>query len=80
MCSCVRYYFKELRKVRAPAQAASNMSSQMERAGSYIWAMAQSYRISSEFMSRHWREHQAVVGVINYHLLRFMVPLTFILN
>ena len=76
VCSCVRCYFKELRKVRAPAQAASNMSSPVERAGSYIWAMAQSHRISSEFMSHRWREHPAVAGVINYHLFRFMVPLT----
>ena len=36
VCSCVRCYLKELRKVRAPAQAASNMSSPVERAGSYI--------------------------------------------
>ena len=52
------------------------MSSPVERAGSYIWAMAQSYRISSEFMSHRWREHPVVTGVINYHLFCFMVPLT----
>ena len=39
--------------------------------------MAQSYHISSEFMSHCWREHPAVAGVINYHLFRFIVPLTF---
>ena len=27
-------------------------------------------------MSHRWREHPAVAGVINYHLFRFMVPLT----
>ena len=52
------------------------MSSPVERAGSYICAMAQSHRISSEFMSRRWREYPAVAGVINYHLFRFIVPLT----
>ena len=72
----MRCYFKELRKVRAPVQAASNMSSPVECAGFYIWTMAQSHRINSEFMSRHWREHPAVVGVINYYLFRFIVPLT----
>ena len=27
-------------------------------------------------MSHRWREHPAAVGVINYHIFRFMVPLT----
>ena len=75
VCSCVRYYFKALRKVRAPAQAASNMSSQSDRAGAYLWAIAQSHRVSRVFVAHRWREHPAVSGVINYHLFRFMVPL-----
>ena len=36
VCSCVRFYFKELRKVRTPAQAALNMASPVKRAVSYI--------------------------------------------
>ena len=75
VCSCVRAYFKALRKVRAPAQAASNMSSKMDRAGAYLWAIAQSHRVSRVFVLHRWREHPAVAGVINFHLFRFMVPL-----
>ena len=75
VCSCVRAYFKTLRKVRAPAQAASNMSSKMDRAGAYLWAIAQSHRVSRVFVLHRWREHPVVAGVINFHLFRFMVPL-----
>ena len=41
VCSCVRCYLKALCKVRSTAQAASNMSSQSDRAGAYLWAIAQ---------------------------------------
>ena len=27
-------------------------------------------------MSHRWREHPAAAGVTNYHIFRFMVPLT----
>ena len=37
VCSCIRGYFKELRKFRAPAQVASNMSSVTDCAGTYLW-------------------------------------------
>ena len=63
------------RKVRAPAQAASNMSLQSDRAGAYLWAITQSHRVSRVFVAHRWREHPVVSGVINYHLFRFMVPL-----
>ena len=76
VCSCIRGYFKELRKVRAPAQVASNMSSVTDRAGTYLWAMVQSHRITQDFISHRWREHPSIAGVINYHLFRFMVPLS----
>ena len=52
------------------------MSSPIERTGSYIWAMAQSHCIFSEFMSHRLSEYPAVEGVINYYLISFMVPLT----
>ena len=72
--SCVRAYFKALRKVRAPAQAASNMASKTYRAVAYLGAIAQSPRFSHVFLYR-WREHPAVAGVVTFHLFRFMVPL-----
>ena len=50
VCSCVRAYFKALRKVRTPAQAASNMASKTDRAGVYLWAIAQLYRVSRVFV------------------------------
>ena len=75
MCSCVCCYFKALRKVRAPAQAASNMSSQSDRASAYLWAIAQSHRVYRVFVAHRWRDHPSVSGVINYHLFRCMVPL-----
>ena len=74
--SCIGGYFKELRKVRAPAQVASNMSSVTDRAGNYLWAMVQSYRIAQDFISHRWREYPSITGVINYYLFRFMVPLS----
>ena len=77
VCSCIRGYFKELRKFCAPAQVASNMSSSMtDRAGTYLRAMIQSHRITQDFISHRWREHPSIDGVINYHLFRFMVPLS----
>ena len=76
VCSCKRYLFKELRKIRSSDQAASDMSSPVECAGAYIWSMYQSHRIYSDFTSHRWHEHSAVTGVINYHLFRFIVPLT----
>lgn len=74
VCSCVRCYFKARRKVCAPDQAASNISSQLNRAGANLWAIAQSYRFCRVFISHHSREHPGVSGVINYHFFRFMVP------
>ena len=73
LCALLR---QRVTQGQSPTQAASNMSSPVERAGSCIWAMVQSHRISYEFMSHRWREHLAVAGVINYPLFRFMVPLT----
>ena len=74
--SCIRGYFKELRKVRAPAPVASNMSSVTDRAGTYLWAMVQAHRITQEFISHRWREHPSIAGVVNYHLFCFTVPLS----
>ena len=51
VCSCVRYYFKELCKMWAPAQNASNMASTSDRARITLWKLTQSHRISSEFVS-----------------------------
>ena len=76
VCAWVRCYFKELRKVRVPAQTASNMASTSDRAGITLWVLAQSHRVSAEFVAHRLREHPAVAGVINYHLFRFIVPLS----
>ena len=62
--------FEELRKVRAPAMKATNMSDPLDRAGTYLWAMVQAHRVSDEFTKHQWREHPAVSGAINYHLFR----------
>ena len=61
MCSYVRYHFKALRKFRAPAQAASNMSSQLDRAGTYVWTISQSHRVTRVCVnkSRHYINCQA---------------------
>ena len=52
------------------------MASASDRAGITLWVLAQSHRVSAEFVAHRWREHPAVAGVINYHLFRFMVPLS----
>ena len=68
-------FFKELSKVRAPeAVASSYQSNEAAKAGSYIWAMAQSHRVAQDFISHHWRVYSAIAGVINYHLFKFMTP------
>ena len=74
--SCVRCYFKELPKVRAPTQTASNISSPINIADDYLWSLAQSQRVSADFLAHRWREYPSITGVINYHLFRFMVPLS----
>ena len=76
VCFCVQCYFNKLRKVRDPTQTASNMSSASDRAGITLWVLEQSHRVLSEFVPHRWREHPVVASVINYHLFRFMVPLT----
>ena len=53
-------FFSELRKICAPAQVASNMTSLSDWSGTYLWSMVQVLSIA---------------GVINYHLFWFMVPL-----
>lgn len=74
--SCVRCYFKEFRKVRSPAQTASNLASATDRAGVYMWAMTQAHRITTDFVENNWKEYPAIAEVIKYHLFRFMVSLS----
>ena len=38
--------------------------------------MVQVHRITQDFISHRWREHPFIVGAINYHIFRFMVPLS----
>ena len=54
---CVRGYFAELRKVRAPSsEAFSHAGEDSVVTGAYLWATLQSHRVSSEFTSQNWRE------------------------
>ena len=73
--SCIHMYFKELRKVCDPAQVASSMSSPTDCAGTYLWVMIQARIITQDIISHRWREHSSILGVIYYHLFRFMFPL-----
>ena len=52
------------------------MASASDRACITLWVLAQSHRVSVEFVAHRWREHPAVAGVINYHLIRLMVLLS----
>ena len=74
VCSCVRGFFQQLKKVRAPAAASSDDAG--IQAGSYLRAMAQSHHVCGEFMSAQWRSHSSIAGIINYHVFKFMVPLS----
>ena len=38
--------------------------------------MAQSHRVCGECMSAQWRSHSSIAGIINYHVFKFMVPLS----
>ena len=38
--------------------------------------MAQTYRVSQEFMVSQWRSRSSIAGIINYHIFKFMVPLS----
>ena len=48
VCSCVRGFFQQLEKVRSPTSTSSDDPS--AQVGAYLWAMAQTYRVSQEFM------------------------------
>ena len=74
VCSCVQGFFQQLEKVRAPAAAFSDESAVQTSA--YRWAMAQSHRVRQEFMSAQWCSHYSIVRIINYHVFKFMVPLS----
>ena len=74
VCSCVRGFFQQLEKVRAPASASSDDAA--VRAGSYILTMAQARQVSNDFMAAQWRSHASIVEIINYHVFKFMVPLS----
>ena len=49
VCSCVRGFFQQLEKVRAPTSASSDDAA--VRAGSYLLAMTQARRVSNDFMA-----------------------------
>ena len=74
VCSCVRGFFQQLEKVRAPATASSDDPA--VQAGAYLWALTQSHRVCHEFMSVQWRSHSSITGIINYHVFKSMVPLS----
>ena len=38
--------------------------------------MAQTHRVSQDFMASQWRSHSSIAGIINYHAFKFMVPLS----
>ena len=72
--SCMRSYFKQLQKIRAPPITSSEDST--AQAGAYIWAMSQTHRVSQEFMSCQWRSHSSIARIITYYVFKFMVPLS----
>ena len=75
VCSCVRGYFAELRKVRAPASEAFNHDDDDSMvAGTYLSATLQSQRVSGEFTSQNRREHASIAGTINDYFFSFTVP------
>ena len=74
VCSCVRRFFQQLVNVRAPASASSDDAA--VQTGAYIWAIAQTRRVSNEFISLQWCSHSSIAGIINYHVFKFMVPLS----
>ena len=62
VCSCIRCFFKELRKVGAPAIKAANMADPLDRAGSYLLDMSQAHRVADEFTKHQRREHPVMSG------------------
>ena len=44
-------YFKKLYDIRAPVHAASTVFSKISKTEPYLWAMAQIYRVSQEFVA-----------------------------
>ena len=60
--------------MRAPATASSEDST--AKAGVYIWDMAQTHRVSQEFMACRWISHSSIADIINYHVFKFIVPLS----
>ena len=70
VCSCIRCFFNVLRKIRDHAMKVANMQDPLNRAGTYLWAMAQAHCVAGEFIKHQWREHPAISGAINYHMFR----------
>ena len=70
VCSCIRCFFNVLRKIRDHAMKVANMQDPLDRAGTYLWAMAQVHCVAGEFIKHQWREHPAISGAINYHMFR----------
>ena len=71
----MRGFFNEYNKVRAPvAVASSYQCDEIAKTGSYILVMIHSHKIAQDLMSHHCRDHSAIAGVINYHLIKFMTP------
>ena len=41
-----------------------------------IFGMAHTHRVPHECMFLQWRSHSSIAGIINYHVFKFMVPLS----
>jgi len=52
------------------------MSSPINIAGVHLLSLVQSHQVSADVVAHSWREHPSITGMINYHLFRFMVPLS----
>ena len=74
VCSCVRGFSQQLEKVRSPISASSDDPSAQD--GAYLLAVGQTHRVSQEFTASQWRSHSSIAGIINYHLFKFMIPLS----
>ena len=66
VCSYICGQFKELRKVRVLKQVVFNMSSVIDRTGTYLRPMVKTHIINQDFISHRWREHPSIAGVVNY--------------
>jgi len=67
---CSKHFFEELREVRSIAANANTERNPIRKSARYLWAVLQSQQVMHNFTLKGFRDHPAIVPVINFHLVQ----------